>query len=109
MIEIKAGTIEERIIKTLQNKYPITLKELSKELGISQEKLKVELIKLQSKKILVLEPLPDKIFIRLIRFDFVFVGRRTQYKFIKKKKDKRKDKKDKDKDKDKKEDDIMYL
>ncbi len=106
MIEIKTGTIEERIIKTLQNKYPITLKELSKELGISESKLKAELLKLQSKNILILEPLSDKIFIRLIRFDFVFVGRRRQYKFIKKKKIKGEEG---EKEEEEGKDDFMYV
>ncbi|KAA0010574.1 MAG: winged helix-turn-helix domain-containing protein [Thermoplasmata archaeon] len=86
MIDIKTGTIEERIIKMLQKEYPITVKELSRKLGISMEKLKTELLKLQSKNVIVLEPLPDKTFIRLIRFDIRFIGRRRQYKFIKKKK-----------------------
>ena len=86
MIDIKVGTIEERIIKMLQKEYPITVKELSRKLGISMEKLKTELLKLQSKNVIVLEPLPDKTFIRLIRFDIRFIGRRRQYKFIKKKK-----------------------
>jgi len=102
MIEIKKGTLEERIIKTLQEEYPITLKELSKKLGISENILKAKLLKMQTKNILVLEPLPDKIYVRLIRFDFMFVGKRSQYKFIKKKKMKG--------DKEEKEDDdsIMY-
>jgi len=86
MIDIKTGTIEERIIKMLQKEYPITVKELSRKLGISMEKLKTELLKLQSKNVIVLESLPDKTFIRLIRFDIRFIGRRRQYKFIKKKK-----------------------
>ena len=85
MIEIKKGTLEERIIKKLQEHYPISVKELSKKLGVSYTTLHVELIKMQKKNILILEPLPNKIFIRLIRFDFFFVGSRTQYKFIKKK------------------------
>lgn len=102
MIEIKAGTIEERIIKELQKSYPITVEQLSKKLGISENKLRMELIKLQSKNILILEPLPDKTFIRLIRFDFRFVGKRSQYKFIKKKKDKTKIKEEE-------RDDIMYV
>ena len=100
MIEIKKGTLEERIIKTVQKEYPITLKELSKKLGISEKRLTAELIKMQSKNILVMEKLPDKVYIRLIRFDFLFVGRRRQYKFIKKKKMKEEKRDD--------ENDIMY-
>lgn len=102
MIEIKTGTMEERIVKELQENYPITVEELSKKLGVSEKKLMMELIKLQSKGVLILEPLPDKTFIRLIRFDIRFVGRRSQYKFIKRKKGKLKEEKGDAKD------DIMY-
>ncbi|RLF52173.1 MAG: transcriptional regulator [Thermoplasmata archaeon] len=102
MIEIKIGTLEERIIKILQSQYPITLEEISKKLGISKERTKTELLKLQNRGILVLEPLPDKTFVRLIRFDIRFVGKRKQYKFIKKKKGKIK------KVDDEKSDNIMY-
>ena len=105
MIEIVKGTMEERIIKILQKEYPITLKELSKKLGISERRAKTELIKMQAKNILVMEPLPNKIFIRLIRFDFMFVGRRRQYKLIKKKKMKEKFEEDESGDKS---EDIMY-
>ncbi|MBC7129056.1 MAG: winged helix-turn-helix transcriptional regulator [Thermoplasmatales archaeon] len=100
-MDIEIGTIEERIIKILQEKYPITAAELSKKIGIPEEKLIFELNKLQSRGIIILEPLPDKIFIRLIRFDIRFVGRRRQYKFIKKKKIKFKEEKEK-------KDDMMY-
>ena len=86
MIEVVKGSMEERIIKTLEKEYPITIKDLSRKMGVSERKTKMELIKLQSRGIVELEPLPDKTFIRLIRFDFVFVGRRRQYRFIKKKK-----------------------
>lgn len=85
MIEIVKGTLDERIIRLLQEQYPITLGELSKKLGVSERTTRAALLKLQSRRIVELEPLPDTVFIRLIRFDFVFVGRRTQYKFIKKK------------------------
>lgn len=86
MIEIKVGTMEERIIKILQEKYPITIKEIAEKIGVAKEKIKVEIIKLQKKGIADIDILPDKTFVRLIRFDIRFIGRRNQYKFIKKKK-----------------------
>lgn len=82
-IEIKNGTMEEKIIKILRNKYPITIKEMKKEMGISKSILTAELLKLQNKKILLLERLPDKTFIRLLRNDFRFIGRRAQRRFVK--------------------------
>ncbi|MEM2935082.1 MAG: Lrp/AsnC family transcriptional regulator [Candidatus Thermoplasmatota archaeon] len=101
-MDIEIGSIEERIIRILQENYPITVAELSKKMNISEEKLIFELNKLQNKGIIILEPLPDKIFIRLIRFDIRFIGRRKQYKFIKKKKIKFKE------EKEEKKDDVMY-
>ena len=85
MIEIKTGTMEEKIIKILQEFYPITVEEISKKLHISKSNAEFELIKLQSKGIVEIEPLPGKTFVRLLRHDFTFVGRRHQKKFIKRK------------------------
>jgi len=86
MIEIKSGTLEEKIIKILQKMYPVTLQQLKKKTKLSKSILEMELTKMQAKHILILEPLPDKVYIRLVRTDFRFVGRRTQQKFIKRKK-----------------------
>ena len=85
MIDITTGTIEERIIKTVQERYPITMEELSKALHLSSEQIRFELHKLQSKGIISLETLPDATFIRLERHDIRFVGRRHQEAFIKRK------------------------
>ena len=103
MIEIKSGTLEERLIKILQKMYPVTLEQLKKKTGVSRSILEMELTKMQAKNILVLEPLPDRVYIRLVRTDFRFVGRRTQQKFIKRTKNERK-KKGYQSDKD----DVMY-
>jgi hypothetical protein len=103
MIEIKSGTLEERLIKILQKMYPVTLEQLKKKTGVSRSILEMELTKMQAKHILVLEPLPDRVYIRLVRTDFRFVGRRTQQKFIKRTKNERK-KKGYQSDKD----DVMY-
>ncbi len=83
MIEITTGTIEERIIKLLQKKYPITVKEIKQELNISKTIVIRQLQKLQTKSIIRLEPLSDKIYVRLLRHDFSFVGKKRQRKFIK--------------------------
>lgn len=105
MIEIVKGTLEERIIKKLQEKYPITLKELSNYLRISEKSAKTALFKLKMRGIIELEPLPGTIYIRLLRFDISFIGRRTQYKFIKRK-TRSKDKENESKKQ--KDNDIMY-
>ena len=83
MIEITRGTIEERIIKVLQEIYPITIKDLEKKLKLSKSVIQRTLQKLQTKGIIQIEPLPDKTYIRLIRNDFSFIGKKRKKKFLK--------------------------
>jgi hypothetical protein len=83
MIEITTGTTEERIIKILQKKYPVTVNYIKNQLHTSKGIVLRELQKLQTKGIVRLEPLSEKIFIRLLRHDFSFVGKKRQRKFIK--------------------------
>ncbi len=83
MIEITSGTLEERIIRLLQKTYPITIKDIKNELRVSKNVVIRTLKKLQVKKILMLEPLPDKTYVRLLRHDFSFIGKKRQTKFKK--------------------------
>ena len=83
MIEITSGTLEERIIKLLKKKYPITVKEIKNELNVSKTIILRILQKFHTKGIVKLEPLPDKIYVRLLRHDFSFIGKKRQRKFIK--------------------------
>jgi len=83
MIEITRGSLEEQIIKLLQKKYPITTFELASKLRVSQKRIEWILQKLQIKGITKLEPLPDKVYVRLLRNDFQFIGSTQQKKFIK--------------------------
>jgi predicted ArsR family transcriptional regulator len=101
MIEIKRGTFEERIIKILQKTYPITIKDLSVKLHLSRNQVSRILNKLQIIGVLKLEPLPGKTYIRLLRSDFSFIGKRRQKKFIKHQKTQKKQE-------NKKYDGIMY-
>jgi len=101
MIEIIRGSLEEQIIKLLQKKYPITTFELASKLRVSQKKIEWVLQKFQIKGITKLEPLPDKIYVRLLRNDFQFIGSTQQKKLINRKsKNKKEDKRNYD--------DIMY-
>jgi len=83
MIEIITGTMEEKIIRAIQEDYPVTVAELGRRLHLPPRRLDFELSKLQSRGLVGLEPLPDKTYIRLLRTDIRFVGRRHQEKFIK--------------------------
>ena len=83
MIEITTGSLEERIIKLLQKTYPITVKDIKEELNVSKSIVLRVLQKFQMKGIVQLEPLPEKTYVRLLRRDFSFIGKRHQRKFIK--------------------------
>lgn len=83
MIEITIGSLEEKIIRLLQKKYPLTTFELASRLRVSQNKIEWVLQKFQIKGIAKLEPLPDKTYVRLLRNDFQFIGPRQQRKIMK--------------------------
>jgi len=83
MIEITSGTLEECVIKLLQKTYPITISDIEKKLRVSRSIIMRVLKKLQTKGIVRLEPLPNKTYIRLLRHDFSFIGKKQQRKFIK--------------------------
>ena len=90
MIEITSGTIEERIIRLLKKKYPITVDKIKSELKISKNIIERILKKFQLKGVVKLEPLPGKTYVRLLRQDFSFVGKKRQHKFKKHKTEKKK-------------------
>ena len=83
MIEITSGTLEARFIKLLQKTYPITISDIQQQLHISRKTVERMLQKFQVKGIVQLEPLSDKTYIRLLRYDFSFIGKKRQRKFIK--------------------------
>lgn len=93
-MQIKTNSTEERTLKILMEKYPITVNELQKELKISFMVLERILKKFQVLGIVILEKLPDKTYVRLLREDFDFIGlRQTQKKAFRKKKGKKEVKK----------------
>ena len=74
-VEIHQGTMEEKILRRLLEVYPITLEELRYDLKVS-EKIMMRTIKaLQVRGIIELEVLPGKTYVRLLRRDFLFLGR----------------------------------
>lgn len=83
MIEISADSLEERIIKLLQKTYPITLADMQKQLHVGKSILLRTLQKLQTRGIIRLDQLPGTVYIRLLRNDFSFVGRKHQKKPVK--------------------------
>lgn len=83
-VEIAQGSLEEKIIKRLLEVYPITLDELRHDIKVSEDIMMRSIKALVLRGIIELEELPDKMFIRLLRQDFLFVGRKaTQRKRFK--------------------------
>ena len=83
MIEITIGSLEEQIIRLLQKSYPITTFEIAQKLRVSRNEIEWVLKKFQLKGIVKLEPLPDIVYVRLLRNDFLFVGSKHQRKPLK--------------------------
>ncbi len=84
MIEITTGTLEERIIRFLQKTYPVTIYDVKNKLHVSEKMVERVLHKFQVKGIVQLEPLSDRTYIRLLRNDFRFIGKKQhQRKAIK--------------------------
>jgi hypothetical protein len=61
----------------------VTINDIEKELHLSRAIITRVLQKFQTKRYVQLEPLSDKIYIRLLRKDFRFLGKKRQKKFIK--------------------------
>ncbi len=94
MIDVQTGSTEELVIKLLMKRYPITDKEVQDELGLPKKTVDRVLSALASQGIIVLEPLDDITYIRLIRRDFHFIGSNpTQKRSLRHKKDKPKKRK----------------
>ena len=83
-IEITTGTNEELIIRLILSKYPVTDRDIAKELGLKLEVVQRILKALASQGVISLEPLEDVTYIRVVRRDIRFVGRSvTQKKALK--------------------------
>lgn len=74
MMEIKKGSLDERAIKILLDKYPITVSELRQELGISKSAVNRLIKSFIARGIIKLDKLPDKEFILLQKHEFRFIG-----------------------------------
>lgn len=64
-MNIKPYSLEEQIIKTIQENYPITVEELKKKLNARDDAIERVLKKLLLNGIIEYDILPDKIYIRM--------------------------------------------
>lgn len=74
MITINASSQEAEVLRYLLEKYPVTVEELRDMLSLPGRTLKRIIGKLERRRIIILEPLPGKTYIRLLRTDIKFVG-----------------------------------
>ena len=65
-MNITLNALESRVVAVLTKRYPITTDELGEELSVRPDTLKRTLKTLEVKGVLILEPLPDKSYIRLV-------------------------------------------
>ena len=65
-MNITLNALESRVVAVLTKRYPITTDELGEELSVRPDTLKRTLRALEVKGVLILEPLPDKTYIRLV-------------------------------------------
>jgi DNA-binding MarR family transcriptional regulator len=80
VIEVEQGSLDERVLRYLMEAYPVTLDDLKWEMKISEVRLDRLLKKLIARGIVELEKLPDTTYVRLLRSDFAFVGRKASQK-----------------------------
>lgn len=68
-MSVQLSPLEARIVGILKDWYPITVEELRDELSLRKDVLERTLKSLVVKGIIVLEPLSDKTYIRLLAVD----------------------------------------
>lgn len=77
VLEMVEGTLESRVVHLLIEMYPVTVNDLARELKVRPALLDRTLKGLVSRGIVELEPLPGRTYVRLLRGDFAFVGRKA--------------------------------
>lgn len=79
-MSIQLSQLEARIVRILVDWYPITVEELRDELGLRKDVLDRTLKSLVLKGVVQLEPLPDKVYVRLLIQNIDLKGAQSQSK-----------------------------
>ena len=110
MVQVNSRSKDAKILKVLLGKYPIDDLEVIESTGLSRSEVERSLKGMEARGWIHLERLPGKIYIRMKRFDFTFLGRdETQKKAVKhKSKDRKKRVKKQFLLKDEHDDEMMY-
>ena len=77
VLEVLEDTLESRIIHLLLEMYPATTEDIERELKVKRALVDRTLRGMVSRGIVEVEPLPGRTFVRLLRYDFAFVGRKV--------------------------------
>jgi len=79
-MSVQVSALEARIIGILKDWYPITVEELQDELSLRRDVLERALKALVVKGVIVLEPLSDKTYIRLLvpEIELAVTGRKSR-------------------------------
>ena len=92
-VTIQSGSEEEKIVRFILKKYPVTNMDIARALGIKLDRVNLILMKLEKRGVIQLDVLPDVWYVRMISGDIRFVGTNpTQQKKLKHKKSKKKKK-----------------
>jgi hypothetical protein len=84
MVQVNSKSNEAKILKVLLETYPIDDITLLERTGMNKVEMDRTLKGMEARGWISLERLPDKVFIRMRRFDFTFLGRdETQRKAVK--------------------------
>jgi len=78
MIEVDEDSIEGRILRILLEAYPVTLRELQRELKIPPKRLEMALRSLHKRGVLGIEGTGDTRFITIVRADILFHSRKRR-------------------------------
>lgn len=90
MITIQSSSTDARILQYLLVKYPVTIIELKDMLSLPSKKINLAIGRLVKRKMVELDVLPDKTYVRLIRRDIRFEGINPSQKQALKKRNPRK-------------------
>ncbi len=77
--QIKKGSLEARILRIVQSRYPVTLAEVAKELRVTEKRTELAVRNLITQGVLVAEPLSDKTYLR-VTSGFMVVGTAPEQK-----------------------------
>ncbi len=84
VLVLEEGTIDARIVRLLMEMYPCTVRDLERELRARADVLDRALKGLATRGVVELDPIPGRTYVRLLRSDFSFVGRKeSQRKRVK--------------------------